>query len=228
LYFVQYNVGVFNANGIGGYTRNETEAVKYFKLAAFRDDPFPMAMEALGNHFKSPGPEHDLYAARQLFERAADMGSAEGHFALSFMMKHGEGGPPSIPLAVLHLAQASSLGNIRAINYLAHALWDPESWLATYARERDYVLRSGWNEVIIESSMRWTYNSSEPIKIFLPNFVVTLPCPLGVSQETALILFQYLSTFGTRVNDVSEAALDAYVSSPITKRHNFLLIAFIP
>lgn len=205
-------MGVFNAHGIGGYTRNETEAIKYFKRAALRDDPFPMAMEALGNYFKAPGPEHDLHAARQLFERAADMGSAEGHFALSIMMKHGEGGPPNIPLAVLHLAQACSLGNIRAINYLAHALWDPESWLAVYAREREYVLRSGRREVIIESSLRWTYNSSAPIQIFLPNFVVTLPCPLGVSQETALILFRHLSTFGTRVNDISEAALDAYVS----------------
>ena len=68
------------------------------------------------------------------------MDSAEGHFSLAMMLREGKGGIVNVPLAIVHLARASSLGMIRAINFLAHGLYDHESWLAQYGREQQLLL----------------------------------------------------------------------------------------
>lgn len=44
-------MGVFYMNGQAGYSRSYDEAYKYFNLSAHADDPFPMALHAMGNHF---------------------------------------------------------------------------------------------------------------------------------------------------------------------------------
>jgi hypothetical protein len=119
---------------------------------------------------------------------------------------------------VLHLAKAATLGNIRATNYLAHALWDTESWLGSYYREKRYAAKNGKDteqsdeNIGVQSSLRWIYNHSEPIEILLPDMVITLPCPLGPSQETALLLFKHLATKSSRANDMADAALEAYIT----------------
>lgn len=52
------------------------------------------------------------------------------------LLREGTGGPIDVPQAVAHLAQAASLGHIRAMNFLAHGLYDPESWLGQFGREQ--------------------------------------------------------------------------------------------
>ena len=51
-----YNIGVFHANGHAGYARNFEEAVRHFERAANQEQPFPMAVHAMGNaHYGSFG-----------------------------------------------------------------------------------------------------------------------------------------------------------------------------
>ena len=47
--------------------------------------------------------------------------------------------------AVLHYAKAASMGSLQAISHLAHALYDPESWLNSYARDEMNKLFSQGN-----------------------------------------------------------------------------------
>jgi TPR repeat protein len=132
-----YNVGVLHNNGQAGYARNPDVAMGYFERAANAPNPFPMALHALGNHYSqhSDYRKRNVTKARVYYEKAANMDYPGGHFALAIMLKEGIGGPVSIPLCVLHLAQAASKSHVRALNFLAHGLFDPESWLGQYGRE---------------------------------------------------------------------------------------------
>ena len=63
--------------------------MKYFNLSATHSEPFPMAIEALGNHHLAPGPDFNQSKARELFIKAAEMDSPEGHFSLALMLRYG-------------------------------------------------------------------------------------------------------------------------------------------
>ena len=122
------------------------------------------------------------------------MDSAEGYFSLGIMVKEGEGGPVDIPLAVQYMARAASLGNIRAMNYLAHALWDPESWLGEHERARDRH-KTGSRGYAGSSS------HSEPVQIFLSDAqVISLPEPLAVCPSCVLPLFKHLAEHCAGIN----------------------------
>jgi TPR repeat protein len=56
-----YNVGVFHANGQGGIPRNAELADEYFYRAANAAKPFPMALHAMGNRHREPGPKMVRY-----------------------------------------------------------------------------------------------------------------------------------------------------------------------
>lgn len=67
--------------------------------------------------------------------KAAALHSDDAHFSLAMMYREGQGGPRDVPRSVAHLAVAASWGHMRALNFLAHALYDEDSWLAQYGRE---------------------------------------------------------------------------------------------
>jgi TPR repeat protein len=49
------------------------------------------------------------------YERAAELGSPEGHFSYAMMLREGVGGPINVPLAVVHLCVAASRNHIRCV-----------------------------------------------------------------------------------------------------------------
>ena len=200
-----YNVGVFYSNGQAGYEKNYAKALEYFNASASQLEPFPMALHAMGNHFLLNGQtEYDTRLARWYFERAAIMGSAEGFYSLGTMTREGIGGDIDLPLAVDYFAKATSLGNIRAANYLAHALWDSESWLGNYARTRVNKIDGDSNE------------SKGPVQIYLPGAIkVSLPKNLDICPHCALVLFKYIAEHSAGINDASEEGLEAYLSGDL-------------
>jgi hypothetical protein len=123
---------------------------------------------------------------------------------------------------------------------LAHGLFDPESWLGQYQREaamkhRQQATSSTSTQPKLDppSSSRFRYNVSEPIRIDIPHTDVhiqlhihghipasahadlqTSTYPSSHQQsncETALILLKYIAEMGYRPNDLSRAALQAYM-----------------
>jgi len=131
-----YNVGVFHNNGQAGLPVDPDLALDYFIRAANAPNPFPMALHAVGQYFMRPETgKQNLSLAREYFMRAAELNSADGHFSLAMMYRDGTAGIVDIPMCVVHLALAIQLGHIRASNFLAHGLMDPESWFFHYGRE---------------------------------------------------------------------------------------------
>lgn len=77
----------------------------------------------------------------EYFLKAAAHRSDDAHFSLAMLYREGLGCPKDIPRSVAHLAVAASWGHVRALNFLAHALYDSDSWLAQYGREQHEVRR---------------------------------------------------------------------------------------
>ena len=120
-------MGVFYANGQAGLPRDAERAHDFFNRAANAPVPFPMALHAMGNIHIEEGPRkvfaisvsytaldavvlylrisihifisstQNLTLARQYFEKAAEVDSADGHFSLAMMLREGTGGPVDIP-----------------------------------------------------------------------------------------------------------------------------------
>jgi TPR repeat protein len=65
-----------------------------------------------GNYYKD---HNNNTAARMYYERAAELGSPEGHFSYAMMLREGVGGPINVPLAVVHLCVAASRNHIRCV-----------------------------------------------------------------------------------------------------------------
>ena len=108
------------------------QAKEYFERAAAGPEPFVLALHAMGNVYA----DIDADKARRYYLRAARLGSPEGLFQLAVMSMKGEGKrEPDVPRAVLFLAEAINRGHIRSMNFLAHALYDKESWLYTHSRD---------------------------------------------------------------------------------------------
>jgi TPR repeat protein len=97
-----------------------------------------MALNAVGQHYlRNDFGQQNLTLAREFFSKAADLSSADGHFSLAMMWREGSAGRVDVPLCVLHLAHAIQLGHVRASNFLAHGLLDPEGWFYQFGREAE-------------------------------------------------------------------------------------------
>lgn len=138
-----YNMGVLQALGQGGFVANQSAAFHYFFRAAHPEDanqePFPMAVHAMGNFYlNGVSGKQDLTRARAYFKKAASLGSADGHFSYGTMLHQGQAGYKDVPTAMVHFVKAINMGHIRATNFVAHALYDPESWLYGYGRQESW------------------------------------------------------------------------------------------
>ena len=225
-----YNLGVLYNTGQLGYSVNNTKAVELFKQAANPLDgspPFAMALYAVGTYYQNDPENKDINKAIDYYVRACATGSVDAHFSLFFIFQTGEGldNTPNIPLAMHHLVESVNSGHVRAMNFLAHGLYDPESWLSGYGRESAYASRYGlenlaqgvkkeFDHTILRSGpvSSWVYNSSEPFQVRLPVGVVNLPVPLGSGDgcPAALHLMKHLSFMSYRANDLVNSALEEY------------------
>jgi len=240
-----YNLGVFAANGQAGAPQNQENALDYFLRAANPADPnqqpFPMAVHAVGQHYLSSGKHQNISLAKEYFLKAANLHSADGHFAYAMLLRDGhDGNEIDVPQIVHHLAEAITLGHVRSANFLAHGLADPESWLAQYGRQEEakerarasFILEHPGEELpqklketndssssssdnVVTS--QWKYNKSESITITLPLEIVALPKQLGRGSPCvpALQLMKHISDYNYRSNDVTRAALDAYLEGDL-------------
>jgi len=66
-------------------------------------------------------------------------GSTDGHFALAAMMQGAQGGPLDVPGAIRHAVIAANAGHARSKYFLAHGLYDPESWLYAWGRQQTWA-----------------------------------------------------------------------------------------
>lgn len=221
-----YNVGSLHHNGDAGLIANGTKALEYFNRSANAESPFPMALNAMGNHYMYHAEAINYTEAKRYFLTAALLGSEDAIFSLAVMFKEGFGGETSIPTAVTLFAAAATLGHVRSMNYIAHALFDAESWLAHYGREQALLqtysaYSSGLTAVIPkaetdELSLKdFVGNGSRPIKIRLPDdIVITLPFPLGSVQgscQAALPLLRHLAQKSYRPKDLIHIGMQEYL-----------------
>lgn len=152
-----YIMGVLHFNRLGGLNRDFEKESEYFLQAV---GAFPMAWHALGDLHDSRYRENkrrgerggreggggeagdtmrvddeDLLIALEYYSTAAEYNMHESHFCLANIYKTGSPSiPKNIPQAVVHLTQAASLNGIKAVNHLAEAFYDENSWLSEYLR----------------------------------------------------------------------------------------------
>jgi TPR repeat protein len=104
-------------------------------------EAFPAAPRFTGNYYLHSAEKLNYTKAMDYFLKAAALHSDDAHFSLAMIYREGLGCPKDIPRSVAHLAVASSWGHVRALNFLAHALHDGDSWLAQYGREQHALRR---------------------------------------------------------------------------------------
>lgn len=148
----------------------------------------------------------------------------------------------NIPLALHLMSLAASMGHIRAITNIAHALYDVESWLGHYAREQQLNqfknhtnssnttitnLNIEENNLDKDNSeeedndddllLRWGYNSSNGIQIILSatSEIIRLTEPLQPDCKSALPLLKYISEYTYRPNDLTKSGVKAYLEGDI-------------
>ena len=74
--------------------------------------------------------------------------------------REGLGCPKDIPRSVAHLSVAASWGHVRSMNFIAHALFDADSWLLQYGREQEETRRK---DVMLELLSGMPSNSSAKV-----------------------------------------------------------------
>jgi TPR repeat protein len=141
-----YFMGVLHVNRLGGLKRDFENESEYFLRAV---GSFPMAWHALGDLHDSRYKANkrrgelrnewyddaDLLIALEYYLTAAEYNVHESHFCLSNIYKTGSPSiPKNIPQALVHLTQAASLSNMKAVSHLAEAFYDEDSWLLEYLR----------------------------------------------------------------------------------------------
>lgn len=95
----------------------------------------------VGNHYMHSADKQNFTRAMEYFLKAAALQNDDAHFSLAMLYREGLGCPKDVPRSVAHLAVAASWGHSRALNFLAHALYDADSWLAQYGREQHAMRR---------------------------------------------------------------------------------------
>lgn len=79
------------------------------------------------------------------YEAAAYLDSPSGHFSYAALMIN-DRDDADVELGILHLSRAIAHGHIRAMNFLAHSLYDPTSWLHHHRRESIHQYRQNFSQ----------------------------------------------------------------------------------
>eukprot|EP01038_Epipyxis_sp_PR26KG_P017360 gene17360-23977_t len=159
-----YNIGAFYAEGRAGVKQNRTIALDYFMKAINTSKPFAMAFHSIGNHYLHFSEPRNESLARYYLLRAVELNSPEGMFSLAMLHREGIGGQVSIPYCLFFLSLGASRGHVRSINFLAHALFDQESWLAHYGKENIFEKQN----LLILDSLFPNHNASHTNDNSLP------------------------------------------------------------
>lgn len=175
--------------------------------------------------------------------KAAALDSPEAMVSLSLMLRDGEGGEVDVPLSVFYMSVAAQFGSVRAVIYLARALYDPRSWLGSFSRQQRRLHRDHWllhntslppplppavantssfssSEISLKNK-RLRFDESLPMKVFLPDGTrVALPFPLWAEEgrcEAAIPLLKYLAEMSYRPRDLCREGLEEYLGGRIDK-----------
>jgi len=141
-----YNLGVFHANGQGGFPINEWEAHGLWNASAALD--YSPAQNAMGSWelrahqlvlkdgttaYTTP----NMSRAIEWFELSSRNGNPTAKFQLANLALNGRGLVRNYTRAAELFAESAALGEIRSSWELANALSDPKSWLAALGRFLD-------------------------------------------------------------------------------------------
>jgi TPR repeat protein len=131
-------------------------------------------------------PEHrNLTKALPYLLKAAAQHSDDAHFSLGVLYREGSPEVPrDVPRGVAHMAVAASWGHVRSLNYLAHALYDGDSWLAQYGREQQRARR---NEAMMEALVGSAVVVPSPEKAVPPVTKVGTSAAAGAARVNATI-----------------------------------------
>eukprot|EP00981_Chlorochromonas_danica_P003294 scaffold642_cov166-Ochromonas_danica.AAC.11 len=212
-----YNVGVLHAHGQAGLPRNLSRATEYFNRSAHHPlMPFSLALHAMGNHYMYDDEGENVTLAKHYYKLAASKGCDDAVFSLAMISLNVE---KNISAGLRLLATATSRGHLRASNYLSHALFDGESWLAQHGRERlAQITQRKYEKAIFPSlnESRSKEDDEEDLMASLPGReVVLLRAPWGQYRGAclaALPLLRRLSLMTYRPREVAQQALAAYLS----------------
>lgn len=131
-----YNMGVMHMHGDGGLPADQEAAAHHFEEAA--ENGYAPAQNGLGHQAltgSNPAIPRNATRALELFRRAAEGGSADGHFNLASMLQSGSHVERDVESAAQHYAIAAYRGHTRAARALGNALVTPGSWLDRYDAE---------------------------------------------------------------------------------------------
>lgn len=106
----QYTLATQFQEGSDGATKNQDQAIKYFKMAANESDE--RAQVALGNIYLQ---KQDYYDAARYFKLAADQRNPQGQFAMGELWRKGQGtGTSSLAQAAIYYQRAADQGHTEA------------------------------------------------------------------------------------------------------------------
>jgi hypothetical protein len=161
-------------------------------------------------------PEHrNLTKALPYLLKAAAQHSDDAHFSLGVLYREGSPEVPrDVPRGVAHMAVAASWGHVRSLNYLAHALYDGDSWLAQYGREQQRARR---NEAMMEALVGSAVVVPSPEKAVPPVTKVgtsAAPAAAGAARVNATIGNSSSSSNATATPNSSAPSAPAAAAAP--------------
>ena len=112
--WAQFGLGVLYEMGRGGFPQSDTEAVRWYRLAAEQGDSAGQTMLGVMYSRGQGVPQNDTEASR-LFQMAADQGSARAQTLLGVQYFLGRGVPESYVLAYKWFNLAAASGDANAI-----------------------------------------------------------------------------------------------------------------
>lgn len=111
--FAQYNLGVAFYNGIKGFPKNYSKALKWFKKAAEQGEA--EALFSIGFMFLlGEGVEQNHHEAATWFTKAVEMGNTDAMVHLAHLYYMGEGVDFNLDKAIVLMTKAAKLGNLDA------------------------------------------------------------------------------------------------------------------
>jgi TPR repeat protein len=114
--WAQFGLGLLYEMGRGGFPQSDTEAARWYRLAAEQGDSAGQTMLGVMYSQGRGVPQNDTEASR-LFQLAADQGSAGAQTRLGIQHFLGQGVPESYVLAYKWLNLAAASGDARAIEF---------------------------------------------------------------------------------------------------------------
>ena len=115
----QSTLGVWLANGLFGFEKNDAAALAWFKVAAAQKDP--QGMYWLGYFYELGKPElpQDNLLALDWYRKAADAQFSSGAVAAGRLYALGKGVSPDGAEALVWLKKAAGQGNLASYNWMA-------------------------------------------------------------------------------------------------------------